>query len=62
MLQTQSAGGAGEGSKFPWNVQNPKLVLPPPEHIVLSEEPAVGQLRDIRPTSLKSMPDINNGR
>lgn len=62
MLQTQSAGGAGEGSKFPWNVQNPKSVLPPPEHMVLSEEPAMGQLRDILLSSLKSMPYINNGR
>jgi hypothetical protein len=62
MLQTQSAGGAGEGSKFPWNVQNPKPVLPPLEHTVLSEEPAMGQLRDIQLSSFKSMPDINYGR
>lgn len=58
MLQTQSARGAGEGSKSPWNVQNPKPVLPTPEHVVLSEEPAMGQLRGIQ----LSMPDINNER
>lgn len=62
MLQTQSAGGAGKGSKSLWNVQNPKPVLPPLEHPVLSEEPATGQLRDIQLSSFKSKPDINNGR
>lgn len=61
MLQTQSAGGAGEGSKSPWDVQNPKPVLPPPKHMALSEESAMGRLRDTRLSSLKSTPDISNG-
>lgn len=43
-----------------YRIQKP--VIPPAVHMVLSEEPARGQLRDIQLSSLKSRLHINNGR
>lgn len=70
VLQTQSARGSGrggsrKGKQLPMECTQSKTILsilPPPEHMVLSEELVMGQLSDTYLSSLELMPDINNGR